>query len=523
MSSLNRREKKLLLSLMEEREDRQKYIRYQDNPVGFAEDILGETLTDDIKLMMNSVRDNIVTVCVTANGVGKTHSAARVGIWWLKCFQESQCYCAAAPPESNLKRLLFGEINGVVEREETLFDEFKTTSLHIEKNANSFLTGVTIPSSGTAKQREARFSGKHSPHLLFILDEGDAIDDAVFAGIESCLSGGHGRLLVMFNPRAKAGAPYRMIRDRVANVVELSALTHPNVVTGENLIPGAVDRPTTLRRINQWTRPLHSDELEDSNSFELPEFLEGHIGKDQAGRPYPPLQSGHRKITVPAFSYMVLGKFPAQAEDALISREWVDKARSRYDSYVLEHGEIPPKYSKCIAGLDVAEMGADANILCKRYGNFVLPLVSWQGMDIPDTVDRAATELEDVPVIRICCDTTGVGAGTSASLSRLHLPGVSCKVARSPTERTELGEFGILRDQLWWAVREWLRTDLAMLPPDEELIEELLVATYKVDNGKVRIMKKDLMKELLRRSPDRADGLCLTFYDQGAFSGLDLT
>ena len=65
-----------------------------------------------------------------------------------------------------------------------------------------------------------------------------------------------GRLLVMFNPRAEQGAPYRMIRDKVANVVELSAFEHPNVLTGENIIPGAVDRQTTVRRINQWTRPL---------------------------------------------------------------------------------------------------------------------------------------------------------------------------------------------------------------------------------------------------------------------------
>ena len=38
--------------------------------------------------------------------------------------------------------------------------------------------------------REAKFSGKHAPYLLFILDEGDAIGDEVYRGIESCMSGG---------------------------------------------------------------------------------------------------------------------------------------------------------------------------------------------------------------------------------------------------------------------------------------------------------------------------------------------
>jgi hypothetical protein len=52
----------------------------------------------------------------------------------------------------------------------------------------------------------------------------------------------------------------------------------------------------------------------------------------------------------------------------------------------------------------------------------------------------------------------------------------------------------------------------AMLPPDEMLIEELQTPTYEVKTGKIRVMDKATMRELLKRSPDRADALCLTFY-----------
>jgi hypothetical protein len=51
-----------------------------------------------------------------------------------------------------------------------------------------------------------------------------------------------------------------------------------------------------------------------------------------------------------------------------------------------------------------------------------------------------------------------------------------------------------------------------MLPPDEELLEELRTPTYEVIKGQIRVMKKDTMRELLKRSADRADALCLTFY-----------
>jgi hypothetical protein len=56
-----------------------------------------------------------------------------------------------------------------------------------------------------------------------------------------------------------------------------------------------------------------------------------------------------------------------------------------------------------------------------------------------------------------------------------------------------------------------------MLPPDEYLVEELATPTYEVLNGKIKVMKKETMKELLKRSPDRADALCLTFFSAGFF------
>ncbi len=184
---------------------RAEFSQYQADPVGFGEQVLGEGFTDDVKVLMESVRDNPITLAKSANAVGKTHAAARVSVWWYKCFPDSQIFTGAAPPESNLKKLLWGEIGSIVEKHPGLFESDTVTTLHVQKSAQNFLTGVTIPSSGTEAQREAKFSGKHAPYLLFVLDEADAIPDEVFRGIESCMSGGHARLLMLFNRRAVMG------------------------------------------------------------------------------------------------------------------------------------------------------------------------------------------------------------------------------------------------------------------------------------------------------------------------------
>jgi len=498
--------------------EKEGFSEYQDDPVGFGEQVLNESFTDEVKVLMESVRDNPVTVAQSSNAVGKTHCAARIAVWWFKCFPDSQIYTAAAPPESNLKKLLWGEIGSTIEKHTDLFKSDTTTNLHVSRSAQSFLTGVTIPMSGTEAQREAKFSGKHSPHLLFILDEGDAIPDEVYRGIESCMSGGHARLLVMFNPRAELGEAYRMIRDGRANVVKLSAFNHPNVVTGKDEIPGAVTRETTIRRINEWCRPLAEGEQFDSECFELPAVLQGLTARSQSGQEYPPLKPGYYKIMEPAFSYMVLGQYPAQGSTQLISREWIAKARSRWDAYVLEHGERPPEHTSAIMGLDVGEFGSDANVACFRYGGFVEKLIAWGGVDTIITGDRGIAEYESRNVSSAKVDATGVGTGVAPHMQRGGCSASAVKVASSPTESSELGEFQILRDQIWWACREWLRTDSgSMLPPDEMLVEELAAVTYEVLNGKIRVMKKDTIRELLKRSPDRADALCLTFAPRSGF------
>lgn len=464
------------------------YGQYQDDPVGFGEDVLGEAYTNEIETLMNSVRDHVITVAISSNAVGKTHAAARIGVWFYKVFLDSQVFTGAAPPESNLKKLLWGEIGSLTEEHADLFKTDNTKSLHIERSAQSFITGVTIPLSGTEAQREAKFSGKHAPHLMFIIDEGDAVPDEVYRGIESCISGGHARLLIMFNPRAE------------------------------------VNRETTVRRINEWCRPLTDDEQPDSECFELPRFLEGAVAKSQSGKEYPALIPGFYKIMEPAFSYMVLGQYPAKGSNQLISKEWIARARDRWDNYVKANGETPPKYTYGVMGLDIGEFGADSNVACCRYGGFIERLIAWGGIDTVSTGDRALREYQSRRISNVNVDATGIGAGVAPHLQRKGCSASAVKVASSPTETTELGEFYILRDQLWWACREWLRSDPeAMLPPDEQLLEELATPTYDIVNGKIRVMRKDLMRELLKRSPDRADALCLTFYKGGFFAGHDLT
>lgn len=488
--------------------------------------MFGETYTDDVKRVMQSVRDNRVTIARSGNAVGKSHCAARIAVWFFRVFPDSQIFLTAAPPLENLRRILWGHVSVLAQKHPELFTTDRITGgrLEIARNAQSFISGVAIPTSGTMEEREAKFAGKHAPHLLFIVDEGDAVPDEVYKGIESCMSGEHDRLLIMFNPRASTGPVFYKESHNQANVVELSAINHPNVLLGENKYPGAVTRETTVRRVNMWTRPLADKEAVDAECWQVPEFLVDVVAENLDGTKFPPLEAGWRKITNPAFSYMVLGQYPAQSSTQLISRAWVDAARSRWDLYQATYGDRPPADVQPIMGLDVAELGVDGNTAVFRYGGYVTMPMSWKGVDPDQTSLRALEYYREKHAKLVMVDGTGVGSSVAPSMSRRGrddpnpVRAISVKVAGKPSKqiKSELGEFYMLRDQLWWAVREWLRTDPgAMLPPDRMLVQELLTPLYSVkENGKIKVTSKDEMRDSLRRSTDRADALCLTFLPQ---------
>lgn len=498
------------------------YAEYQHDPVGFVRNELRDTLTPDLERIMLSVRDYPETVARSGNATGKTFIAARIAAWFYKCHPGAQVYTAAAPPLTNLTNLLWGEIGAMFSKHQRLFAGDANTYLRIERNDNEFITGVAIPAAGTPEQREARFSGKHAPYLLFIIDEGDAVPNEVYNGIESCLSGGHGRLLIMFNPRSSVGPVYKKETNREANVVTLSALDHPNVVTGIDSIKGAVTREKTVQRINDWSRPLAPGEEADAKyCFDIPSYLIGTTTTKKTGGEYAPLPAGTRKITDGRLAYMVLARYPAQASNQLISEEWISNAVARWHAYVAKFGERPPSGIKARMGLDVGEFGDDDSAVCLRYGGWVAPYTVWNGVDTLATARKAV----DIYMVRnigfTFVDANGIGAGVPPDireeLKRRKVKGygnvaVAIKTQEKATKKPEDGEFRILRDQLWWSVREWLRTDPgAMLPPDEELIEELLTPTYEQVGKFIKVEEKKDMKKRLGRSPNRADALCLTF------------
>lgn len=491
---------------------------WKDDPVGWCESAFHETYTSEQKAILLSIRDNEETIGKSATGVGKTHLAARAACWILFCFRGSQVYCIAAPPLSNLELLLWAQIEALMSKAPGLFKGMGTSGLQVKAGDLWWIQGLTIPNEGTYESKVSKFSGKHAPTLFFIFDEADGIPGFVFEGVEGCTSGGLTRKLYLFNPKAERGTVYQKEKNREAYVIPITAINHPNVVTGENIYPGAVDREKTVRRLLEWSHPLKSGEPKTGDVFEVPDFLVGCTARSRDGqRILGPLEPGWRIATIPSLMYMVFARYPAQSETKLISNVWYEEARDRYDQWVAEYGVHGPTGVKPVLGLDIG-VSVDPSVLTIRAGGFVYPQLAWPGEGDPaHSVKKASEYFKEYGCRMAFPDAGGVGAGAPAHFTRLGCPVTGVVGSQASTILTELGKFRNIRDQNLWAVREWLRTDpLAMLPPGEELEEELLFPVYEIVKDIILITTKDEFKLEFKRSCDHLDSLALTFTPEEA-------
>ena len=71
--------------------------------------------------------------------------------------------------------------------------------------------------------------------------------------------------------------------------------------------------------------------------------------------------------------------------------------------------------------------------------------------------------------------------------------------------------FGLLRDELWWRMREAFERGMISIPDDPILKGDLNAPRYDDSTGRIVVESKDKMKKRGIESPNRADALMMTF------------
>lgn len=441
------------------------FPQYANDPVGFFRDVLAIDPWDRAPTMppehgtqveiLEAIRDHDKVAVRSGHKVSKSLSAAGISLWWIYTRTDGRV-TLTAPASHQVESILWPEVRllhkgehpgrrrGAPRRE-------LPGVLHLDCRAGLVLRdgwGVW----GLTTDTPERMSGKSGSRQLFIVDEASGYPEEIFTSVFGNLAGG-GKVLFISNPTRTSGTFFDVFHGKGSGwkLIWISSTSTPNFHGGR------VDGLATPEW-DQWAR-------------------------EHWGGPGAPL-----------YDVRVLGKFPSQADNAVIALDLVEVAISRWqqeqsnksvlvrgsegDLYTVEFvddrwmctckdfqfrgHERPCKHiaealrgadaeGELDLGVDVAREGDDESILCAVRGSRCIEIEAVQldrspeaiplGHQVGESAARMARRLarpSDHFRPRIKIDVVGVGSSVVDYLlehyrDEFEIIGVNVGASADPT------------------------------------------------------------------------------------------
>lgn len=397
-------------------------------------------------------------------GPGKSAVLAWIGWHRLVCFagygSHPKGAALSGEGRDNLKDNLWAELSKWQQRSEFLKAAFTWNQERIASRDHPetwFLSARSYAKDADAESIGRSLSGLHSEFPFILLDEIGAMPLTVGQKATQIFTGGvvDGLIAAAGNPTSTTGLLYHVCVHEAAQwqIVTITADPDDPKRTPRVDIEHAREQIALYSRSNPWVMAT------------------------------------------------ILGEFPEQGFNTLLSVDEVEKAMSRR-----AEGDAVTGAQKRL-GVDCARFGDDRTVIFPRQGLLAFKPVEMRNARTQDIAARVimakakwGSELEFVD------GTGGYGAGVVDSM---------IQAGHSPMEIQFSGKaidsrYYNKRSEMWFEMADWIKGNGA-LPKMPELIRELTAPTYTFQNGKFLLEPKDQIKSRLGYSPDLADALCLTF------------
>ncbi len=468
------------------------WIRWQDDPIGFVEQGLGESLWSKQKEILLSIREHKRTAVPACHAPGKSHIAARAIAWWISVHPVGTAQVVTtATTFRQVRNITWAQIRRVANRHKLAGEVFST----------EWKVGTEIVGYGfsAANSDEAAVQGIHAPHLLVVVDEAGGISHTLGAALEALMTGGHTRLLVLGNPPTDQEGSWfeRICGSELYNTISIPASSTPNF-TGEEAgvchsCPASV--------------PLHN----------VTEHLVNHDWVNEVTTEF-----GMGSAFVEA---RVHARFPRQVANKVIPLSWVEQSM---ENQAAELGAIR-------LGVDVASDGGDEFTIAWAEGMVCTLRHKSSGQANANAVDVAGVVLEQIRQaeavhkeknyegrVRVKVDSIGLGWGVVSTLrtwgtEQLHNADI---IAVNVSERArEATRFTNQRAEMWWNGRALLQPSpegeqVVRVDADHRTLAQLSGPMYASDSsGRIKIESKADIKRRGISSPDRAEAILLALYE----------
>ena len=445
---------------------------YYNDPVLWAEEVLGAELWSKQKEMLMSLAQNKRTAVKSAHSTGKSYTMGIAACWWVATRGANSLVVSTAPTYNQVHNILWEEVRKhYVERgllgEITQDDQWKIAVEGIDEKGNKRIIKKQVAfGRKPADMDMSAFQGLHRPDgVLFLIDEAVGCPEMIFTAAEVNTTAENCRILAIANPDDYQSAFGKIFKrnDSTWNKLTISAYDTPNF-TGEDISENLLH----LLPQPQWVEDMKVQWGEESSRFKS----------------------------------KILAEFPEESDSMFFTQHAIDKA---VDVEIPEDGEKP-----MILGVDIARMGDDYNSIYTYQGGRLRLLNKWNKVTLTETAGRVHRAALDTNAAEVRIDGSGIGAGVIDIL--MNDPSYDKKKykviamigsGRSPDTLRWLNARALYYDQMR---EKMMRGDLDIDYTDEQLLNEMLMIKFKFSpKGGIQIESKDDMRSRGMKSPDNLD------------------
>lgn len=198
----------------------------------------------------------------------------------------------------------------------------------------------------------------------------------------------------------------------------------------------------------------------------------------------------------------------------VIPEAWVRLAQQRWEA--MQQPQRPPD----ALGVDVARGGQDTTVLAPRWGVYFGPVKEFAGTLTPDGPSVRDLILPEIgPQTLVNVDIVGVGTSPFDFTKQVHDRTVPINFGAGSDARdsTDNYDFANLRAEAYWTFREALDPVSGLglaLPPDEQLVQDLISVGWEPRGGKILIESKKDIKKRIGRSTNKGDAVVQAFMEE---------
>lgn len=509
------------LAIQEMSEKSRKRI-YQTDFAAWLSDVLGERMYEK----MAAISDDVLfgrhprTLVKSSNGSGKTHSAARWALWWITAWPKEESLAILTAPtltQVNMGVMAYLKESYTYVKQAALADgrpmpwpgwiseqgEWRYST----PGGNQTLAIARVPGASDAV---STFQGlrKTGGRNFISLDEAGGVAEPIYAAIDALMTSGDSRMGGIGNPDKRGTEMYNKFETEAGQSTyqlhTISAYEVPTV-SGEIVYPDNPEKQRMLEKGLTSRRWVAYMEVAMQKGGEVYYDEEWGLMRRRGGTP-----NGR-------FKAKVLGEFPGDADNTFFDEEHIKKAR---ETEVLYEPETP-----VVLGCDIATTGDDESVVYVNRGGhlrlFEQTVLYQDGAEMRETTGVWSKEdtltaarrihaiAKHVGANEVRIDGNAVGSGVATDLMRsAEFADRAYEVIRvvGSKSSSDIARWRIWRDEIHDHFADLMRDGLLDLDPADNLLrDELMLITYKLVSGAIKIDPKSEMKTMMGGSPDRAD------------------